>query len=99
MYANVGPGYIWALMLMGPDTLGGGYRFELDALQDLGGQMVIATGDGRCELTRERWGATSIQSLTRVRSLAVVLFEYEGVSRTRCGSSAGYEFFVQVRCV
>lgn len=47
VYANVGPGYIVGV---DPDevpiTIGGGYRYELDAFAlDLGGQLVIASGE------------------------------------------------------
>ena len=47
IYANVGPGYIVGV---DPDevpiALGGGYRYELDSFAlDLGGQLVIASGE------------------------------------------------------
>ena len=47
VYANVGPGYIMGVDADEvPITIGGGYRFELDAFAlDLGGQMVFATGE------------------------------------------------------
>ena len=47
VYANVGPGYIVGVEADEvPITVGGGYRFELDSFAiDLGGQLVVATGE------------------------------------------------------
>jgi hypothetical protein len=108
VYANVGPGYILGVAVDEvPITIGGGYRFELDAFAlDLGGQLVVASGEdsGGASLLANVGGVYFLDPLANSSAFVGGSFGLSTIGagkddRTYTGGGlharavAGYEFF------